>query len=1176
MNKTFKTIWNDARRCYIVANEAQKSHGKPSKSAVALAVAATAVLTMGAAQAAYVEAGMKATASFNVDAAVASWETDEYKADWGLAAMNASKAYALGFHGQDVAVGVMDSGALLQGHPDLAGDRFHASHAEGEYSGSGVRYPQGAGEQFDADYEKGEKFDITGDWVLNVNDSHGTHVTGTVGGNRDGVEFHGVSWGSDVWVGNTGGTDDSNYGPFLDYGYFRTAWGNLAQDLIKANGAERGGVINNSFGTNTRIVDPDPDTVNKRGPDGGNTDVHFPVNTVADIEYEYFLFRNNKNYQETAKEADQETNAGATWGSFVDAAWEAVRGTNVVQVFTTGNRDFANPFYRPLYPYFNPEAEKNWVAVAGLQQDGNGGYGIIGTFNEAGYGKWWTVTAPGSGIYSSAVVEGSYVSPGVGEGAGKELGDYTYAAWSGTSMAAPHVTGAMGVLMSRYKDMTAVQIRDVLFTTANHKNPDGTNMIGWDNADGTKVADDEVSDRMGWGVPDLNKGMYGLGQLLGTFEYNMASMKLDVWSNDITAGALKQRKSEDDAFKAKAAAWQEAYAAYNKGELSEAQEKVLYADMHIVKDKDGNVVSVDTADDLVGVDAKDEAIAIADALKWRAEYYDNQLKAIEKREYKGSLIKSGAGTLVLTGNNVYEGITTVKGGTLLALTESIGTDNTVTVEKDGTFGVLSSYHDSFTMTGVHTSQATEDDLLTIEIKDGGTLFVDAASNVEVEAINFENQANKKIVVGLAGADTEQLAKVYKGEAEFSGSITAKNDAFKEVTRAPLGATESSLTINSAFFEVNADKTEVSTDGKTLSVVAESNGKKIADFATSANGVAIATALDNGPANGLLGTVLTMNKDQVTDALDLLSDDTYNAARNAFAVNSLTVSRTVVEQARSYGEGRAAEFENGRGRIWAAGIGQWMNADGANSSLNVDFGAGFIGAEFVATENTKVGAYFGYGTTKYEGASGKIDGDDLHYGIYGMSDIGPVGLTYGIGYTTEDRDSMRTFAGTANVHSEDATALQVFAEAAYNDLYLGSVNIAPYFGYEWMRIETDGFSEAAMGHDFRMGDVEDDLQVATIGARVTAPVMVGKMPVAFKADVGYSRFFGDTESVTSMQLGNGGAIASIEGEELEGQVNFGLGVTAQIGKRATVGISYTGAYGSDTDTHGIGAALRVNF
>ena len=37
--------------------------------------------------------------------------------------------------------------------------------------------------------------------------------------------------------------------------------------------------------------------------------------------------------------------------------------------------------------------------------------------------------------------------------------------FSGTSMAAPHVTGAMGVLMSRYPSMNAIQVRDVMFTT---------------------------------------------------------------------------------------------------------------------------------------------------------------------------------------------------------------------------------------------------------------------------------------------------------------------------------------------------------------------------------------------------------------------------------------------------------------------------------------------------------------------------------------------------------------------------------------------------------------------------------------------------------------------------------------------------------------------------------------
>ena len=1166
MNKTFKTIWNEARRSYIVTNEAQKTHGKPSKSAVALAVAATAVLTMGAANAAYVEPGYEATASFNVGAAVASWETDEYKADWGLGAMHASKAYALGFTGKGVAVGVMDSGALLQAHPDLAGDRFHASEADSHYGSTGDRYPQDTKNpgHYDPEHPATESGKIDGNWIAGTNDSHGTHVTGSVGANRDGSEFHGVAFDSTVWVGNTGGTDSTNYGPFQDHDFFKNAWSALAQNLIKANGADRGGVINNSFGTNTRIVD-----TKTKGPDGGSTGVHNPTDTIADVEYEYFLFNNryvtNKN---------EEGQLVPNWKeSFVDAAWEAVEGTKVVQVMTTGNRDFANPFYRPLYPYFNPAAEKNWIAVAGLQKDGEG-YKLVATWNEAGLGKYWTVVAPGSGIYGSKVDTAT--------------GNPLWGNSSGTSMSAPHVTGAMTVLMSRYEDMDATQVRDVMFTTANHYNPDGS-VFGDSNGNGVEdegedmwtAKDGEVDVRYGWGVPDLDKGMYGLGQLLGTFDYKLDGF--DVWTNDISEVALNQREREETAWLKDAKAWKEAYTAYQKNGnklegLTKDQIATLTKDMHL--SGEGDKAVVDTDNDIVGIDEKGEKIALSDAFAWRDAYYQNRIDMIEGKlandgaGYDGSLVKSGKGTLVLTGSNTYEGTTTVKEGTLLAFSESIGGKNVVEVEGTGTFGVLSSYSDNFTMTGNHTSQATKDDLLTINIADGGSLFVDAASNVQVKEINFAGA--KKITVGLVGADTEQLAKVYKGEAEFSGSITAENAAFADQTKAGVEITDSTLTTNSAFFEVNSKKSEVSTDGKTLSVVAESNGKKIGDFATTANGVAIATALDNGPANDFLGTVLTMNKDQVTEALDLLSDDTYNAARNAFAVNSLTVSRTVIEQARSYGEGRAAEFENGRGRIWAAGVGQWMKADGASSSMDVDFGAGFVGAEWIATENTKVGAYFGYGTTKYEGSFGKIDGDDLHYGIYGMSDIGPVGLTYGVGYTTEDRDSIRTFAGTPNVHSEDATALQVFAEAAYNDFYLGNVNIAPYFGYEWMRIETDGFTETAMGHDFRMGDVEDDLQVATIGARVTAPVMVGKMPVAFKADVGYSRFFGDTESVTSMQLGNGGAIASIEGEELEGQVNFGLGVTAQIGKRATVGISYTGAYGSDTDTHGIGAGLRVNF
>lgn len=45
--------------------------------------------------------------------------------------------------------------------------------------------------------------------------------------------------------------------------------------------------------------------------------------------------------------------------------------------------------------------------------------------------------------------------------------------------------------------------------------------------------------------PDLEKGMYGPGQFLGKFEYQLDAVPLDVWSNDITQAALDQREQED-------------------------------------------------------------------------------------------------------------------------------------------------------------------------------------------------------------------------------------------------------------------------------------------------------------------------------------------------------------------------------------------------------------------------------------------------------------------------------------------------------------------------------------------------------------------------------------------------------------------------------------------------------
>ena len=44
MNKAFKVLWNQVRNTYVVASEAQATHGKPSKATKTLVAAAVAGL----------------------------------------------------------------------------------------------------------------------------------------------------------------------------------------------------------------------------------------------------------------------------------------------------------------------------------------------------------------------------------------------------------------------------------------------------------------------------------------------------------------------------------------------------------------------------------------------------------------------------------------------------------------------------------------------------------------------------------------------------------------------------------------------------------------------------------------------------------------------------------------------------------------------------------------------------------------------------------------------------------------------------------------------------------------------------------------------------------------------------------------------------------------------------
>ena len=1134
MNRVFKTKWSVAHQEYVVTDEKDTTKTKTAKSAVALAVAAL-MLGAGVASAAYMEPGFVAKNSTQLEQAKESWETAEYKKDWGLGAMHASTAYALGYHGQGVKVGVMDSGALLQKHPELSGDRFTAASAKGEYGSDGNRYPQEVGSdgQGGLPYHKGDKFDIDGNWTEGVNDSHGTHVTGTVGGNRDGNEFHGVAWGADIVVGNTGATDNNNYGPFQDYAYFKAAWTGVAEEVAKANG-ERGGVINNSWGTNTRVEDQ-KDT----GFDGFNTGVHLNVNTNAETDYEFMLFAKRYGQDSFNEVADDGI---VDDKSFVYAAYEAVKDKNIVQIMTTGNRDMKNPYYRALYPLYNPGAEKHWIAVAGLKQGvAEGTYELVKNFNEAGQGKWWTVAAPGNAIYSSTTDD--HGNPG-------------YAAWGGTSMAAPHVAGAMGVLMSRYDQMNALQVRDVMFTTANHKNANGSNMEGWTDTDGTVRKDGEVSDRMGWGVPDLDKGMYGPGQFLGKFDYNMAAEgSLDVWTNDITNVALDQRRAEDEK-------WMKDTA--NGTKLP--YDQIVDGSGFVVKDGDANVTDEERTSHIVG---EAEKKLLLEAYAERANAIKDKM-ANNNAGYKGSLVKRGAGTLVMTGNNTYRGGTTVEGGTLLGFAESFGvTGDDATAKANGkvtvnggTFGLLASYNDQFTMKGEQKHDDAADHSVDVVVNAGGSFQITAGQNVTMGTLEFKEGAG--FTVG--SEDVDVLKEAYAGK-EQTGTVTTT------------GVTGDDLAVANpdyAFF-----KTELKAEGNTLTgTLSRDETKSFATYAQNANGQAIAGALEGAAGGALYDALIGASKGDVAKTYNSLGDDFILNTRNAGIVNGMTLSRAIKDQAAGIGEGRKVEMADGTARLWATGVGSWSALDYGQSDMDSDFYAGLFGAEVDVCSATKLGLFFGAGSTDNKAGDNKVESDDIHFGAYGVTNFSDVvNATYGFVYSHQSADATRALqVGSQlgmNAFSGDTDITQIFAEAAYTGLNTSAYSIEPYFGLSWIHAESDGFNEQIGTMAFSTTTEDQDVQVTTLGVRSAIPFTMGETKVALKGDVAWNHFFGDTEAEASMALAGSG-VAHLKGGELGDMASVGLGVEAQVGKMTTMGLSYTGAYDGDITSHGISANVRFNF
>jgi len=348
-----------------------------------------------------------------------SYCTTEFHNNYGLKNIKAYEAYDDGYTGSGVKVAVLDGG-FDTGHADLD-----------------ANFITGYDEEDDNNTPNADSHNST-------MGGHGTHVAGIIAAEKNGTGMHGVAY-------------DASIIPIKIFQDNGSSISNTTNGV--AYGVDQGAIaINNSWGTS------------------GWTGAASCGGTTC---YGYIPYTQSSSGFDTTAEQDE---------------WEDVKTSNSVAVFAAGNNGNNSEtgkikFYRStstssgFVNSYTPQVVKNAGLISyvnrttyegryGLDSDVSGNWltvvavdsnNTIASFsNGCGDAKAFCIAAPGSAIYSTVPTS---------------LNSSGYDTYNGTSMAAPHVSGAIALLKQKWPNLTGAQLVNLLINNATDLGASGVDEV---------------------------------------------------------------------------------------------------------------------------------------------------------------------------------------------------------------------------------------------------------------------------------------------------------------------------------------------------------------------------------------------------------------------------------------------------------------------------------------------------------------------------------------------------------------------------------------------------------------------------------------------------------------------------------------------------------------------------
>lgn len=452
------------------------------------------------------------------------------------------------------------------------------------------------------------------------------------------------------------------------------------------------------------------------------------------------------------------------------------------------------------------------------------------------------------------------------------------------------------------------------------------------------------------------------------------------------------------------------------------------------------------------------------------------------------------------------------------------------------------------------------------ISNGTYVVVDSAAGIDnfatLGAISSQLNPNVNALdTGIRGSE------IFNGGAATNNANTVLARNFSSLSLAD-GGTNLVLTINHDFSAL-ATNPNAAAIGNALDASINNGNVNLQDFIG---------ALDNSNLAAVQATLNGLSPDATFSTAVALASGNYRL--NRLVQDHLALTRAGGDSVRSY-VGSYAEPAPAP-QVQNAGIGNvWGNVSYAWKETDNNFGNDFDGEEAAFTagfdyrvsQDFLIGLVLDGSTGDYDYTGGSSDVDSFRAAIYGTYGQ-PTGLyvDFLAGYGSHNIDQTRNGGGLlGNINSDtDADSLQAAITVGYA-MQSGSVKHGPFGGFEYQKVEVDGYTQGGLFPATVNGYDVDSFRLLG-GYRVEADY--GRfMPFA---SIAYAHEFEDDQLNTTAVI-PGGAGFGVSGSGLDSAILISAGANYALTESLTLTGGYHGEIGvggDGTDSHG--ASLGLNY